>query len=313
MLLSLPVLETVAAAGAVGGGAAAWLYQRLYVAVPPNRALVLFGRRSAPTSADGDRDAPGVVARSPRVLVGGGTMLAPWNRAFAYLSLAPVDAEVTVRTVHSLDGGAAAGWELALAVQAQVATAPEALRAAATSLFGLSAAELEAFVRRAVETSVPVVLSRLGIADAEPDWDRLAAEIQATVAPELVPHGLVVRTVGVRSLRRIAGTAYGTPSDRGRSGPARSASGPSDLDERLDRIERGLTAMSAQVERWERDRLAEAFDEYPILGSGPSAGDGAVHDSMQGGRPGRPRVPAAVARTRATEAPPTASDAETVR
>lgn len=313
MLLSVPVLETVAAVGALGGGAAAWLYQRLYVAVPPNRALILFGRRSTPASADTEREAAGIVAHAPRILVGGGTMLAPWNRAFAYLSLAPVDAEVTVRTVHSLDGGTAAGWEISLAVQAQVATAPEALRAAATSLFGLSPAELATFVKRTVETSVPVVLSRLGVADAEPDWDRLAAEIQATVAPELVPHGLAVRTVGVRDLRRIAGLGYASPAERARGPSARPATVPSDLDERLDRIERGLTAMSAQVERWERDRLAEAFDEYPILGSGPSAGDGAVHDSMQGGRPGRPRVPAAVARGRATEAPPSASDVETVR
>ncbi len=314
MLLSpLELFELAAAAGgcAVGAWAAC---QRLYVPVPPNRALILFGRRALRQARAPESGAALLEARAPRVVVGGGVVLAPWNKAFAYLSLAPIDVEATVRAVHGVEGGSAVGWEVTLAVQAKIPTEPAALRAAAENLFGLSAPEVALVVRRAVEGSVPLVLSRLGPDEAEPDWDRLASEIQATVAPELVPSGLVVRSVAVLELRRIAPGPSPPPRGDARARDGKGSgtrTAAEELDGRLARIERGLEAMAVRVERWGRDapaRLARPLPQLPReLGPGPAP----LYDSMEEGPP--PRKAPALALGRAGGEPPTSSDEETSR
>jgi len=315
VLLDLTSLAEIA--GTVGAlAAASWaLYQRCYVAVPPNQALVLFGRRSGRAARREDPRTSSVVARAPRVLVGGGTVLAPWDKAYAYLSLAPIDVEATVRAVHSIAGGSAAGWEVQLAVQAKVASEPDALRLAAEELFGMSASELVAFVRRAVEGSVPPVLARLGVVDAEPDWDRLGAEIQATVAPELVRSGLVVRSVLVRELRRLAGASgaslAGDERSRGGGQLASAARSTDEVDVRLRRIEHGLRSIGGRLEALDREAPGlETLSLYESgLGRGSPSGDVPFDDSMQEGPSGRARPPSPAARARAGE-PPTASDEE---
>ncbi|MGB6500449.1 MAG: hypothetical protein WBG19_03475, partial [Thermoplasmata archaeon] len=188
-MLDLPTLAIPLIAGA-GVGAAAWaILERCYVPIPPNRALVLFGRRArAPTEGAGP-GAGNALSREPSILIGGGTYVAPWNRATASLSLAPIDVEATVRALHSLEGASAEGWEVALRVQVKIPAEPRALRAAAENLLGLGEEELRTFVRRAVEGAVPPVLARLRVGDGEPDWERLGTEVHAAVAPDLVPTG----------------------------------------------------------------------------------------------------------------------------
>ncbi|HYB77200.1 MAG TPA: hypothetical protein VEE83_00770, partial [Thermoplasmata archaeon] len=246
---------------------------------------------------------------------------APWNKAFTYLPLGPIDAEATVRAVHSVEGGAAAGWEVSLAVQAKIPAEPEALRAAAENLFGMSREELVALVRRAVEASVPLVLARLGVSDSEPDWDRLGAEIQATVAPELIPSGLIVRSVSVRALQRIAPATTGAPRAEVRArppplpGPGSRPSG--ELQSRLNRIERGLSVMGAQVDRMIRERdvpgdaTGALFDPEPGMGSRPTAPPS--YDSMEDGAPPSCRLPAPGMRRVAEGETPGPSDEENPR
>jgi hypothetical protein len=323
MLLSLSPLSEAALAAGLAGLAGWLLYQRFYVAVPPNKALILFGQRSQRPAPEGGPQVPGS-SRPPRVLIGGGTFLAPWNKAFAYLPLAPIDVEATVRAVHSVEGGSAAGWEVVLAVQAKIPSEPKALRAAAENLIGLSPEELGSFVRRAVEASVPLVLARLGVGDAEPDWEQLGSEIQATVAPELVASGLTVRSVSVRDLRRIAQGAGVLPAPGGRPRTVPALAPPSsptgDVDLRLARIERGLTAMGLQVDRWLRERPVRygsdsLFDPAP--GPGPAvvdAGDGREpYDSMEERRAPRPPRPFTAARESGGAEPPPLSDGENPR
>jgi len=320
MLLTLDLTLELGAVGLAAAGG--WLlYQLLYVAVPPNQALVLFGRRARPTSGPRDPRSRDVVARAPRVLIGGGTVLAPWNKAFTYLSLGPIDVEATVRAVHSVEGGAAAGWEVALAVQAKIPAEPEALRAAAENLFGMSREELVGFVRRAVEASVPLVLARLGTAEAEPDWDRLGSEIQATVAPELIPSGLIVRSVSVRELHRIApGANPGARAEVRSRPPALPGAGyraAAEVNARLNRIERGLSVMGTQVDRMIRERpnrgdaTTGPFD--PELGLGPAAAAEPSYDSMEDGAPPPARTPPAGARRLDGGEPPGPSDEESPR
>jgi hypothetical protein len=292
--LALPI------ATAAGGAAAVWIVlERLYVPVPPNQALVLFGRRARPPADGAAFGAGNALAREPRVLIGGGAFVAPWNKATAHLSLAPVDLEATVRALHTLDGGSAEGWEVALQVQVKTPAEPRALRAAAENLLGLSEEEVRAFARRAVEGAVPTVLARIRPADGEPDWERLGSEIQAAVAPDLVTSGLIVRSVAVKELRRIL--PAGRP-ERPAEGRRRAIAGPpsgdvagrrEEGDLRLARVERGLRVIAADLARLLRDepgRTAEEtrWSEVPVS----ERSDAGVHDSIADGRaPGAVRPP----------------------
>jgi hypothetical protein len=308
------------AAGPAAAAVAGWIaYLRLYVPVPPNKALILYGRRSERPSHTAGRgsDRP----RAPRVLIGGGAVLAPWNRAFAYLPLAPIEVETTVRAVHSVRGGSAAGWEVGLSVQAKIPSEPEALRAAAENLVAFTPEELKGYVRRTVDASVPVVLARLGVGEAEPDWEQLGTEIQATVGPELVPSGLIVRSVAVRELHRIV-PASGPPSAlEPRTVPlaagGEAAGARTDAELRLDRIERGLRTMGLRIERWLRER--GAGDDAgtmldPAATPGWAAGETGTgrpsYDSMEEGRSPRPRRPATSGRGTGGEGSPPLSEEE---
>ncbi|HTW55232.1 MAG TPA: SPFH domain-containing protein [Thermoplasmata archaeon] len=321
MLADLLFWGEVGAAAAAAAGSVGFTLHALYVPVPPHKALVLYGRRSRRTAGVGGDSGRDVETRSPRILVGGGAFVAPWNKAFGYLSLAPIEVDPTVRALHTVQGGAAAGWEVDLAVEAKVPAEPSALRAAAENLLGMSPEEVRAFVRRSVESVVPGVLAHLRVGDAEPDWERLGTEIQAAVAPELVGSGIVVRSVMVRELRRIAQPIVGVASAEPRRRPPMPSGAASphaaETDLRLARIDRGLRAMSAQVERWMieagRPGAFEPSDPTarPEATALPADGVSAVpYDSMVDGRPARlPRAPVGV-RTDDAGEPPTLSDDE---
>ncbi|MFY9716802.1 MAG: hypothetical protein WAK40_02560 [Thermoplasmata archaeon] len=288
---------TIPIVAAVGGALAVWaVLERLYVPIPPNRALVLFGRRSRP--APGEGGGANAVAREPRILIGGGTYLPPWNKATAYLSLAPIEVETTVRALHAFEGGAAEGWEVALQIQVKIPAEPRALRAAAENLLGLGDDELRGYVRHTVEGTVPTVLARLRRADGEPDWDRLGSEIQAAVAPELVPAGLIVRSVSVKELRRIApaGRPERPPEPRRRAGgsvPLLDPAGARDEpDLRLARVERGLRSLAADLARLLRDEPGRSVEDGRWLGA-PAAEPPVppLHDSIADGRAPAPVRP----------------------
>jgi flotillin len=311
--LILPVGElagTVAATGAL-----AWAYYKLfYVPVPPNRALVLFGHRASAPRTEAGRlpKSSETEVRRPRIVVGGGAFVAPWNKGVGHLSLDPVDVDLIVRSIHGLEGSRASGWETRLRVQAKIPTDPGLLVTAAENLLGKSEEDLRTIVRHAVEGVVPAVLARLRPESGEPDWERLAAEIQAAVAPDLIALGLVVRTLSVTELHRISPTEPSAPTAQAppvRSEPSvgdspKLGSALATLDSRLARAERSLGIMGAEVLRMAREATSSvegstssSVADFP-LGYGASeatlaaeAPTDPTHDSMGGElspRSGRP-------------------------
>lgn len=290
--LIIPASEI--AVSASGAGLLSWLfYSRFYLPVPPNRALVLFGHRaSGPRVAPGRRTVPSdPEVRHPRILVGGGVFLAPWNRGVGHLSLDLVDVDLTVRSMYAIDGGRASGWETRIRVQAKIPTDPALLAVAAENLLERSDEDLRMIVRRAVEGAVPAVLARWRPEPGQPDWERLAAEIQASVAPDLVQVGMVVRNLFVTELHFIAPSdppKPNAPSTGVKSGltsgePSIPSHRLTNLDGRLARMERSLAILGAEVERLGRTTQASVFD-VPLGFDGPEIPVERVYDSMGGER-----------------------------
>ncbi len=259
-LEQLAVVGAAAASLAAASGVVAWvLYARFYVRVPPNRALVIYGgaRARAPS-----RDPPGspvAEIRPPRILVGGRAFLAPWNRSTAYLSLSPIEVDLTVRSLHSREGGGTAGWAVELALQSKVPADGALLAAAAENLLGRSEEEVRTLLRQTAEGAIPAILARVDPDGAEPDWEQLGAEIQAAIAADLVPLGLVVQSLAVKQLSRISGArgagsalapgTVGTFSPRPGAEDADPAPPGYDVRVAVARLERSVGVLGAQVDR----------------------------------------------------------------
>jgi SPFH domain / Band 7 family len=305
----IPLISASGLAAAAGAVLYWAVYSRCYVTVPPNRALVLYGRRSRRVSMDPDGLPSDIDVHRPRILVGSGAFVAPWNRGVGRLSLDPVSVDLSVRSMYAVDGARASGWEVRLRLQAKIPADPVLLTRAAENLLGKTDEEVQTIIRRTVEAAVPSVVARLRLDEGEPDWDRLAAEVQASVAPDLLALGFVIRTLSVTELRRIlpAETSTALASAKPASAPASAGTRTnvdafgSGLDARMVRAERNLELVSAVVARMcegaagdERVMRVSVLD-YPLGSEVPASVFSAesslasVHESMEGDQSPLPR------------------------
>ena len=189
--------------GAVVAGASllsAWvLYLKFFIVVPPNQALVIFGRGRILSGA-GESPGRSNSRSGPRIVVGGGAFVSPWGKGHGFLPLHTLDVDVLVHTTTPVGPALSRGWEVRLGVQAKIPTDAESLRTAAENLLGKSEEELKQVVRRAVEGYVPTVLAKIPEAEIDNDWDRIGAEIQSYAATDLVGLGLVIRSLTIKQI-----------------------------------------------------------------------------------------------------------------
>ena len=316
--------EAGAVAAAAAGGVWA-VYTRCSVRVPPNRALVLYGRRAPRPASDSPLIPSDVTLRRPRIVVGGRAFVAPWDRGVGYLSLAPIAVEVTVRSMHALEGTRASGWEVRVQAQAKVPAEPGFLSVASENLLGKTDEEVRSLIARTLEGAIPAVLARIKPDDGEPDWDRLGAEIQACAAPDLVSVGLAIRTLSVTELHRIlppapspatsAAKSMGEPE--GQRAVESLGSRVGGIDARLARTERTLRILGEEFLRTNRRPEIEAdppvtssvFDR-PLGSDGiyvdPGSSSAFLHVPSGGEYPPRNRAssPSDPVRDRSRDSPP---------
>jgi hypothetical protein len=301
--------EELIVPAAISGGLAgaitfsAWkLFTHYFVPVPPNRALVLFGER--PSNSEGARAqrGGGVELRAPRIIVGGGVYLPPWRRGRGFLSLEPIDADVMVRVAAGGRAPADPSWEVRIALQVKIPAEPQMLRTAAENLLGKSEEELRRMVCRTIEGAAPPILAGLPTEAAEVDWERLAAEIQASAARDLVAAGLVIRSLSVTQLQRFDPRPEGAPTPGAPDGPLRAPWPSGDpavrlgtLEARLDRTERNLGNLGAELVRVVRE--GSLFSEPPVIlpydsmgGDPPAAAPSDRTSTVPGARAGRSRA-----------------------
>ena len=154
------------------------IYASRYKRVPPNQALVVYGRRSR----------PGVAREGFIVLVGGGKFIVPIVETFSLLSLAPFVVEVKIE-----DAGGA-GCELLAA--AKLTREPEGLRRAAQNLLDKPIEEVRAVAATILEGHARDLLSR----ELSPRDPEFAEKLEAATRPDYDKIGLeIVGKVVVRA------------------------------------------------------------------------------------------------------------------
>jgi len=129
-----------------------------------------------------------------------------------------------------------------------------------------------------IEGATPPHLVRLDREPGDVDWERLASEIQASAARDLVSNGLVIRTLALKALRRLPELGAEVGRSGGSSDPLEPRSIAVDaaarlaaVESRIDHTERTLGVLGAGMTRTARPavRLPELPEtpDYSPTGS----------------------------------------------
>ena len=149
------------------------LLMKQYKRCPPNRLLVIYGKTNS---------------GAPTIIHGGAVFVVPLLQDYAYLSLDPIDVELSL---SSQSGTKSLGFALPQKFTVAISTVPELAQAAAVRLLGLSVTEIrnraEEIIGSALGRSVEAALeSRL---DHDAFYTKLESEIGSglkTLGLELV-------------------------------------------------------------------------------------------------------------------------------
>lgn len=121
------------------------LYASRYKRVPPNRAMVVFGRR-----APSGRSTP--PRPNFRIVRSGGKFIVPIVESYAFLSLEPVTVEGEMADVSVAAGSPDRGpVNVRMQATVRIADSPESLELAATNLLNLEPDELKRIVSMTIE------------------------------------------------------------------------------------------------------------------------------------------------------------------
>ncbi len=179
------------------------VYASRYKRVPPNHAMVIFGRRA--TSSSGGF----------KVIVGGGKFILPIVETYEFLDLTPFEVQDVLEGVVEDVRGAARSLRVQVLATAGVADDPDGVRAAAKTLLRKPRDELREIVRATLEGHIrgliasepsPVDDSALGTTvreRAEADLSKIGLRILTTSVTRLGPSGSADSLVAdVAAIRR---------------------------------------------------------------------------------------------------------------
>jgi uncharacterized membrane protein YqiK len=167
------------------------IYAAKYKKVPPNMAMVVYGRRT--------RD-PGMVGY--QVITGGGKFIVPIIESY---DLMPID--VRTWTIKWSDvvydkTGEKGRSTLKATFLYKISSDESALKVAAEHLLGKTSEEIDEVARGTIEGTVRSLFADSTFSDLDQKWESTATKIQAYISQELMNVGLEVRSVTIHNLDR---------------------------------------------------------------------------------------------------------------
>ena len=168
------------------------IYASRYKRVPPNMAMVVFGRRT--TASD----------RGFTIVTGGGRFVRPIIEDIAWLSLKAHTVEMTIEAIRTdvRHGGPRITVE-GIAVAA-ISSNPESLDLAAVHLLAKDDAEIERIARLTAESLLRTYCASLTAETIREDREALATRVREAAAKEVGKLGMEFPTYLIKEIRLAA-------------------------------------------------------------------------------------------------------------
>lgn len=168
------------------------IYAIRYKKVPPNKAMVIFGRRMSSQRSVGYE-----------VISGGGKFIIPIIESYQLLPLDVRALDIDMDDLHVLSGGEERRARLEATVLVKISSDPMGLKVAAEHLLGKTDEEINHIARRMFEGDLRTICRTTEFDVIERDRDTMAAKVQAMAAQTLMNAGLEIRgfTIHQASLR----------------------------------------------------------------------------------------------------------------
>lgn len=173
------------------------MFSKRYQKVPPDKALVIYGRRSNITT----RDASGQLQQRSvgyRFVQGGGTFVIPVLESFAWLNLSTHTVEPEVLDVVTKEGVPLTVEGVA---QIKIKSDSVSIATAAEQLLGKSDQEITTIAQKTLEGHIRGVCATLTVEAINADRAALSSKIQEEAVPDFERLGLEITTFTIKDIK----------------------------------------------------------------------------------------------------------------
>ena len=241
------------------------MFARRYQKVPPDRVLVVYGRRSMIQV----RDASGVMQKREvgyRFVQGGGTFILPVLEKFAWLNLSTHTVEPVVEDVVTQQG-----VPLTVEGVAQIKIKSDAVSVAtaAEQLLGKDDKEITTIAQKTLEGHIRGVCATLTVEAINADRAALSSKIQEEAVPDFERLGLEITTFTIKDIKDKV--SYLTSL-----GERRTAEVKRDAAIGKAQAEREATIKVAEAKKDQEVASAKALQQDRVIGVTQAEKEGAV-------------------------------------
>jgi len=172
---------------------------RRYVRVPPDQALIVYGRRSKQV----DPTQPGrTSSQGFRIVKGGGTFVLPVFESIKFLSLETNTIEIRVPEVITKEGVPLTVEGVA---QVKVRGDDVSIRTAAEQILSKTEDEVRFIIQKTLEGHIRGVCAQMTVEDINANRDELSQKIQTSVGPDMDAMGMHMIVFVIRDIRDEVG------------------------------------------------------------------------------------------------------------
>src|SRR2546425_5116716 len=164
------------------------VYASRYKKVPPDKAMVVYGRRTKAGRAGYE------------VITGGGKFIVPIVEAYEFLPLDVRTLDVVVTDIVTDVKESGAKVNIKAVAQVRIADDPVVLRTAASQLLHKRDDEVSAIALKTLEGHVRGICATLTIEQINSDRDRVATQVQGLAANDLRNIGLEIRSFVIKEI-----------------------------------------------------------------------------------------------------------------
>ena len=168
------------------------MYKLNYKRVPPNKAMVVFGRPIGPRGEKGYN-----------ILTGGGKFLMPIVEEVAYLPLDVRNLSFQLKNLKTNVQKKGSKINIDAAATIKIASDPVSLNTAAETLLDKKDDEINKIAYDIIEGHFRGLIKTIRFDDIDQDHDALASRVQTMAAMDLRNVGMEIRTIVIKDVKKV--------------------------------------------------------------------------------------------------------------